>query len=262
MTDGWNADSSYDYLKKFLENAGTSFDIRMLSESPRIVSDLETGTLKKPVLLLRHDVDVSMKRALKIASVELGLGIKSTYMVQTASPLYSLEDDESQRCVEKIIEMGHDIGLHLRASGSGGGVPDEGEIFKDRRILEDLTGKDVRSVSFHRPSAGTPMMGGAQKVCGMVNCYGKDLMGWYLSDSRGIWRAGEPIGQLSKKGGKLLQVLIHPIWWGDRHATPEERLEEYFQEAKGGRDEEFKRTLDKRIFEEVDVRRSGLGPII
>jgi len=58
-----------------------------------------------------------------------------------------------------------------------------------------------------------------------VNAYAAPLMESYLSDSAGVWRAGEPLAAIGEMHGPVLQVLIHPIWWGPEHAPAAERLD-------------------------------------
>ena len=64
--------------------------------------------------ILRHDIDVNVNFALKMAQLEHDLGISSTYFFMFRSPFYNLSSRYSQDCVEKIIDLGHEIALlHL-----------------------------------------------------------------------------------------------------------------------------------------------------
>ena len=60
---------------------------------------------------------------------------------------------------------------------------------------------------------------------GKVNAYSRELMSWYLSDSAGNWREGEPLPLLSNPDRPLLQLLIHPFWWGEEHMSAGDRLQ-------------------------------------
>ena len=62
--------------------------------------------------ILRHDIDVNVNFALKMAQLEFDLGIRSTYFFMFRSPFYNLSSRYSQDCVEKIIDLGHEIALH------------------------------------------------------------------------------------------------------------------------------------------------------
>lgn len=70
---------------------------------------------------------------------------------------------------------------------------------------------------------------GALTVAGCTNAYSAILMESYFSDSKGSWRKGEPVSALGAVVAPVTQLLIHPIWWGDEHATPQDRLEEFFE---------------------------------
>jgi hypothetical protein len=61
---------------------------------------------------LRHDIDVNINFALKMAALEANLGIYSTYFLMWRSLFYNLTSRNSQNCVEKIISLGHEIALH------------------------------------------------------------------------------------------------------------------------------------------------------
>jgi hypothetical protein len=57
-------------------------------------------------VILRHDVDKKPQNALFIADIEQSFGIKSTYYFRT------IPDSFNKTIIEKIHEMGHEIGFH------------------------------------------------------------------------------------------------------------------------------------------------------
>jgi hypothetical protein len=69
---------------------------------------------------------------------------------------------------------------------------------------------------------------GELTIAGRTNAYAAILMESYISDSKGEWRNGEPLTYLQATTTPIVQLLIHPIWWGARHITPWERLEEFY----------------------------------
>jgi hypothetical protein len=103
------------------------------------------------------------------------------------------------------------------------------DIEQDCQIISDITGESVRSVSFHRPMS--QFLKGEFTVAGRTNAYSAVLMESYISDSKGEWRNGEPLPYLQAAVMPVLQLLIHPIWWGVRHMKPRERLEEFYLDA-------------------------------
>jgi hypothetical protein len=56
----------------------------------------------------------------------------------------------------------------------------------------------------------------------------------------------------------LLQLLIHPIWWGDEHMLPEDRLEAFFDAKIQGQPRESVNALDIALAKAIPaVRRRG-----
>ena len=49
-------------------------------------------------------------------------------------------------------------------------------------------------------------------------------MEFYISDSKGSWRAGNPLEVILLKDFKVGQILTHPIWWSDMHIPPIQKL--------------------------------------
>lgn len=236
---GWASDFSFDYFKKILKMAKSNFELRMFSEAP-------FDTSGRPKIILRHDIDVSLEGAVKIAEIESDLGVQSTYLPMVESPLYSIEAGDSHEALFKIIEMGHEIGLHHN----------EGKVHSAKEQLEDIIGMPVSVISYHHPAQ--PVLNGPLMVSGMINTYAKELMDWYLSDSWGMWKEGEPIFNLSSPKRPVLQVLIHPIWWGDTHMSPADRLQDFYDEKSQGQSSQYIKKLDKDIWDYTLVKRRGL----
>lgn len=256
MKSGWSSDFSYDYFRRILQTVKTNFNICMFSEAPQFVNTLQ----ERPNILVRHDIDYSLKKALKMADIEKDFGIRATYMVITNSPLYSVKDKASRNIFLKLIEYGHEIGLHFDFDDK-----DCNNYLIEARVdiissackqLEDIISQPVLSVSFHRPLP--QLLRGPLIICDRVNAYAKELMNCYLSDSRGCWREGDPLPQilkLVKSGSPLLQLLMHPIWWGDKHMLPEERLQEYFLTETQGKSPQFVKAFDSAMSEVTSIRR-------
>ena len=64
----------------------------------------------KKVCLMRHDVDIHINNAMKMAKFEQERNIKTTYYMLHTQEYYS-EEDFIDKCLE-IQEMGHEVGLH------------------------------------------------------------------------------------------------------------------------------------------------------
>ena len=257
MTSGWSADFSYDYFRQLLKAMQANFKPQLLSQAPRIVN---AG--KVPKIILRHDVDVSLKHALRMAEIETEFGIRATYMFIQNSPLYCLEEAASRDVLGRLISMGHEVGLHFDVSDDARNstceVSDvESQIDVACKQLEDVTGSAVESISFHRPLQ--QFLRGPLLVGGRTNAYADQLMNWYMSDSKGSWREGEPLPRLTRPEKPLLQLLIHPIWWGEKHGLPEDRLQELFTGETAGKSFPFVSAFDAALATTVPAVRRRIA---
>ena len=253
MSSGWSADFSYNYFRRILEAIRVNFNPHLLSQAPRI--EPAGG---RPKIIVRHDVDVSLRHALRMAEIENAFGICATYMFIPNSLLYCLEDSTSRDVLRQLISMGHEIGLHFDVSNEVRS-PDcevsqvESQIDAAARQIESITGMPVQSISFHRPLQ--QFLRGPVIVCGRTNAYSGQLMNWYMSDSKGCWREGEPLPRLTRPEKPLLQLLIHPIWWGEKHGLPEDSLQEFFEGETRGKPSEFVRAFDGALASTVPAVR-------
>lgn len=203
----WAEDFSYGYLERLYTEIGRRFVIRQLGHGAPPSGD--------PYAFIRHDVDVSLERAVALARKEAEWGIQSTYHVMLDSPLYNIGFPESRAALRELAALGHEIGLHVDASRGT-------DIDDACAELEGAIGNAVASISFHRPRPQD--FGGPAYIAGRVNAYGHHLTRWYLSDSRGRFREGDPIASICKPRTDDLQILIHPMWWSEQHAHPALRL--------------------------------------
>jgi hypothetical protein len=250
----WASEFTYAYLRRILTIAADRFSVRPVSEAPAV------GATGEPVLLLRHDIDVSLPAALPVAALEAELGLRATYMVMTTNPLYQVESEGSRGDLRRLVESGHEIGLHFDPHDMDASDPSatalESQATAARERLAAAAGAPVRSISFHRPPP--EMLRGPRMVAGCVNAYAADLMASYISDSRGQWRDGEPIVRLESDRSPIFQLLVHPIWWGEDHLGAADRLEAYFADSSAGLTAGEQAALDRALAESVPgVRRRG-----
>lgn len=67
------------------------------------------------LIIMRHDVDEQAQNALKMASVEHGLGIKATYYFRI------VKQSNKPDIIKKIAAMGHEIGYHYEDLSTANG---------------------------------------------------------------------------------------------------------------------------------------------
>lgn len=244
---GWAEDFSYAYYGRLLGVLQDVYKPIQLREAP--IGPKEAT----PRVIMRHDVDVCPRTALALARFEASVDFRSTYLFLVNSPLYDVREDGAAGAIREIASLGHEVALHfdlhdeLRVNGCSLDVVEE-EISKAAEVIASVSGEPVRSVSFHRPIES--FLRGPLFVAGIVNAYAKELMGWYLSDSNGCWREGEPIPMLQQPHCSTLQILVHPIWWGEDHMSFEDRLSAYHARQRGDAGD-----LDDRLFRGIGLRR-------
>jgi hypothetical protein len=218
----WSAEWSYEYLRRLMAKVKSHYTLETLGAAAEVLSSAEPAA---PTAFIRHDVDVSLDRARKLAELEQAWGVRATYHVMLSCPFYDVTDARAREDLAAIRACGHEMGLHYHPQHDEAQSPphraDE-EIAAACQRLEDALGSEVRSVSFHLPSPG--LIGGPLHVAKRVNAYAKPLLDWYLSDSRGRWREGEPMLTLDTPRSRFLQILVHPLWWGPTTEEPTARL--------------------------------------
>jgi len=202
-----------------------------------------------PHALWRHDVDLSVHRALRIAQIEAEEGVKSTYFFLLSGQFYNLFEPGIAARAMSILELGHDLGVHLETtvqSGEGAaGIVEE--LTREQRILEELLGAPAKAFSFHNPGFGNDALSiDDDEVCGLVNTYGRSLRERYryVSDSNGYWRH-ESLEIVLGLGERRLHVLTHPGWWQEMPMQPRARV----RRCLDGRAEAVLRDYDETLNE-------------
>ncbi len=64
-------------------------------------------------VILRHDIDYDIKKALELANLEENMGVRSTYFVLVTSDFYNIFSATNADMLNKISSLGHEIGLHF-----------------------------------------------------------------------------------------------------------------------------------------------------
>lgn len=184
-------------------------------------NDINAYNKNNAICLLRHDIDVDLEAAYKMALVENELGIKATYFVMFQSPVYNLLSRWNLSFVYKILDLGHSIGLHY---DHGFDLKNQFTESQTRRnialqanYLKNLFGQEINAVSFHQPNR--IILEQQLKLDRYINTYDKSIFKFfeYYSDSNRIWQMSADESQflnsLANKFPTNIQLLIHPIWW-------------------------------------------------
>jgi hypothetical protein len=150
------------------------------------------GSLQGKVLL-RHDVDLSLRAALLMAELEAEKEAYATYLLMTESVFYNLASPEGVEAIARLRELGHSVGLHA--------------VYPRVAVDERFD----RVISWHNPRPEYM----SEPVPGVVSAYAEPYFSpeTYRSDSNQHWRSGCPHADLRDGAFPWLQLLTHPEIW-------------------------------------------------
>lgn len=179
MRGGWDLDDYADLVQAGLDGG---YRCEFFGEGP------ETGQL-----FVRHDVDLSLDAALRMAEVESELGVAATYFLMTESVFYNLDSGEGVAAIERLRILGHRIGLHA--------------VYPRARLDERFEAV----VAWHNPDPEYM----SAPIDGAINVMEERYFSpaTYRSDSNQQWRSGDPRDELRASAFPWLQLLTHPEIW-------------------------------------------------
>lgn len=161
---------------------------------------------EQPIILLRHDCDLSLDAAVELAELEKELGISSTYFIQLYNEFYNPLSQSGRKSINYIKSCGHEIGIHWDSRNY---TDSNASGFKrDIEHIEEIIKSKVLSGSQHEPVQTRGMIAPLYLKHEAYRDY-KDLQ--YISDSSMKWREITPWDVIPKKIS--FQFLAHPFWW-------------------------------------------------
>lgn len=209
--------------------------IWLIRENNYEIVDYNNCREHESCIILRHDIDYSIEKALQLAIREYDLGVKSTYFALLSSPFYNLASKNVISALKLINQYGHNIGLHFDEKNYSeshyancGGI--KKIVLKEVEMMEKLLDMPIKSVSMHRPSKRT--LEADYDFGDIKNSYCKELFKnyKYISDSRKRWRENvEEI--IESRKFKKLHILTHAFWYGDENETIEDTLMRFISNA-------------------------------
>ncbi|MDQ3778282.1 MAG: hypothetical protein M3310_05385 [Actinomycetota bacterium] len=174
---------SFDHYRELLGAAADgAYRFAFFDEEP------SPGTI-----FLRHDVDLSLDAAVRMAEVEVEEAAFATYFLMTQSVFYNLASPEGLRAVNRLRELGHRVGLHAVWPGA------------------ELDHRFDPVVAWHNPEPEYM----TEPLDAAINVMQTPWFdpGHYRSDSNQRWLHGCPHAQLAAGEFEWLQLLIHPEIW-------------------------------------------------
>jgi hypothetical protein len=144
-------------------------------------------------LFVRHDVDLSLDAALRMAELEAEEDAAATYFLMTESVFYNLASTEGRSAIERLRGLGHRVGLHA--------------VWPSAALDERFD----PVVAWHNPDAEYM----TAPVDAAVNVMQEPWFSpaTYRSDSNQNWRHGCPHEELAAGAFPWLQLLTHPEIW-------------------------------------------------
>jgi hypothetical protein len=170
-------------------------------------------------LFLRHDVDLSLDGALRMAELEREEGATATYFLMTESVFYNLASGEGAAAIERLRALGHRVGLHA---------------VYPRATLDE---RFDAVVAWHNPDPGYMCAPIEDAINVMEERYFDPAT--YRSDSNQHWRSGCPCDELRAGSFRWLQLLTHPEIWAYEGATMKETMYAMLEAEKARRLEQL-----------------------
>jgi hypothetical protein len=170
---------------------------------------------QRGIVVLRHDVDLSLEAAVTLAEVEAEAGAWSTWFLMTRSVFYNLASSEGERIVARLRELGHRVGHHAVWPAA------------------DLDERFDPVVAWHNPDPEYM----TAPIDGATNVMSKPWFdpAHYRSDSNQQWRHGCPHEQLATGEFEWLQLLVHPEIWVFEGTTMGETMRSFLDADRDAR---------------------------
>tara|TARA_R110002110_G_scaffold3187_5_gene16390 strand:+ start:2699 stop:3379 length:681 start_codon:yes stop_codon:yes gene_type:complete len=168
----------------------------------------------KEFTVLRHDVEFSPERALKLAKINEELNVQGTFFFQVFSDAYNTLSDNTKTFIYRILDLNQKIGLHVYVSTCFNWQGLEKEIVLQKSILKTII--NVDRLSFHRPKRWM-LEKKEDYICDLLNVYGPSFFELgqpnkikYFADSNHTWKYGHP---LEIHDYKKIQLNLHVDSW-------------------------------------------------
>lgn len=203
-----------------------------LKENNYEIVDYKNYKKRDKVVILRHDIDTSLEKALEMVELENKLNVSAIYFVLLSTDFYNVASKKSLEIIKEIIKLGGTIGLHFDEQKYQ--VETKEDLIKyvkyEADILSKIIGKKIEIVSMHRPSKKFLEMN--LEIPEMINSYQKEFFEdfKYVSDSRMNWR--EDVEEITSSNKyKKLHILTHPFWYEEKENTMKNKLERFLIKA-------------------------------
>ena len=204
--------------------------IMKLIDKGYYIKDYKTWREDGRTVILRHDVDYSLPKAVLLSEIEKNIcGGGAIYFILLSTDFYNAHSKASRECIDNIMKNGGNIGLHFDETQYA--ISDKEAlkeyVCKEAEVLSNIIGTKVDMVSMHRPSKKILLSN--IEFPGVINSYSeiffKEMK--YVSDSRRHWR--ENVDEIIEQAlCPRLHILTHPFWY---QKDGEKNLDQTLEEA-------------------------------
>jgi hypothetical protein len=215
-----------DFRRFFFSYQGLSEFIRHMKLTAPVVTlrDFSGG----PGIILRHDVDLDLEFALKVAEIEIEADVRSTFFINLSSCSFNPATKRNREIIRLLADKGFEIGLHFDPTLHPGAGKKQMAAFvaEEADYLSTLSTQPVESVSLHQPSVHEQY----PIFSGFNNAYAPEIFGdsCYLSDSCMSFRGKDPYEFVSRACHQTVQVLLHPMHFSEDGSDYRSITQNYF----------------------------------
>lgn len=158
--------------------------------------------IKNKKVELRHDVDISLESAFRMAKFETSIGVKSIYYLRFDSDYYNLLSIQNEKIINFLINE-HEIGCHVDSTN----LENETQLINYLNKYNEIL--PFKKFTFHINTDKT-------KKFGVINGFENKsiLKGDYISDSKCEFNENK-IKEIKLKNNYTL--VIHPEWWDNKN---------------------------------------------
>ncbi|MFC1975132.1 hypothetical protein ACFLXQ_01885 [Chloroflexota bacterium] len=118
------------------------------AETMTLAQFLKAGQPQRLIFILRHDVDRSLKSALRMAELEARLQISSTYYFRTTRAVFR------QESLTHLHQLGHEVGYHYEVLTKARGNHQQAIVKFNEELAQFRRIVPVETISMH----GSPLL--------------------------------------------------------------------------------------------------------
>lgn len=221
-----NCNFTYEHFEECIELG------KKLGYTFHSMNDFLEKKPKNKFIIMRHDVDLSLKHALIMAEKEKSLGISSTYFIRITG-IFNPFFEKNLDLIKKIHKLGHEIGLHYDFDDVS--IDNFKSFFINQKKSFELFLKNkISGAALHKvkkiKNQDSIKLNLVEDFLNEVDlkydAYSDIFMkhAKFISDSKFRWREVCMCNHMGKEG--KLCILTHPIWWSSNTSSLVSIIEE------------------------------------